>query len=327
MAQLYFKYGAMGSSKTANALITKFNYEERGMRVWLIKPALDTRDGVDVVYSRVGLQATADVIEQETDIFALFTAEHRDCHAVIADECQFFTEAQIDQLRCIVDKLDIPVLCFGYAAALLQRDLYDKMRKSHFALFAAGTINIFTAGLLKAVWKLLYAANICDFVALEEMFMPVNSLGLLFVGLSLIGMLCWKKKSGMLSVAPPVFASSMPFIMMMVVGLGGMGTWHLNELQTMSEPEVAGIWDIKESRREYAASRNVHVYSGLEELLADETVDMVLIATPNDMHKPLAIAAMEAGKNIITSNKKKEGTEISNFLQLIFVSYISIHLS
>ena len=54
------------------------------------------------------------------------------------------------------------------------------------------------------------------------MFMPVNSLGLLFVGLSLIGMLCWKKKSGMLSVAPPVFASSMPFIMMMVVGLGGL---------------------------------------------------------------------------------------------------------
>ena len=81
---------------------------------------------------------------------------------------------------------------------------------------------MFLAGFCKALWKLLYAANICNFVALEEMFMPVNSLGLLFVGLSLIGMLCWKKKSGMLSVAPPVFASSMPFIMMMVVGLGGM---------------------------------------------------------------------------------------------------------
>ena len=85
-----------------------------------------------------------------------------------------------------------------------------------------------------------------------------------------------------------------------IIGLGGMGTWHLNELQTMSEPEVAGIWDIKEARREYAKSRNVHVYNGLEDLLADETVDMVLIATPNDLHKPLAIAAMEAGKHVIS---------------------------
>ena len=85
-----------------------------------------------------------------------------------------------------------------------------------------------------------------------------------------------------------------------IIGLGGMGTWHLNELQTMTEPEVAGIWDIKESRREYAASRNVHVYESLEDLLSDETVDMVLIATPNDLHKPLAIAAMEAGKHVIS---------------------------
>ena len=85
-----------------------------------------------------------------------------------------------------------------------------------------------------------------------------------------------------------------------IIGLGGMGTWHLNELQTMDEPEVAGIWDIKETRRAYAASRNVHVYSSLEDLLSDETVDMVLIATPNDLHKPLAIAAMEAGKHVIS---------------------------
>ena len=85
-----------------------------------------------------------------------------------------------------------------------------------------------------------------------------------------------------------------------IIGLGGMGTWHLNELETMDEPEVAGIWDIKESRRAYAASRNVFVYDSLEALLADQTVDLVLIATPNDFHKPLAIAAMEAGKNVIS---------------------------
>ena len=116
----------------------------------------------------------------------------------------------------------VPVAFFGVTAMILLQDLYNKMCKGSYALLAAGAINVFTAGFCKALWKLLYAANICDFVALEEMFMPVNSLGLLFVGLSLIGMLCWKKKSGMLSVAPPVFASSMPFIMMMVVGLGGM---------------------------------------------------------------------------------------------------------
>lgn len=112
MAKLYFKYGAMGSSKTANALITKFNYEERGMKVWLIKPSIDTRDGADLVRSRIGLEAKAEVITPDTDIYALFL-EKSDCNVVIADECQFFTSKQIDDLRKIVDKLDIPVLCFG----------------------------------------------------------------------------------------------------------------------------------------------------------------------------------------------------------------------
>lgn len=116
----------------------------------------------------------------------------------------------------------VPVLFFGVTAILLLRDLYNKMFKGAYALLAAGSVNVFMAGFCKALWKLLYAAGICDFVALEEMFMPVNSLGLLFVGLSLIGMLFWKKKGGMLSVAPPVFASSLLFIMMMVVGLGGL---------------------------------------------------------------------------------------------------------
>lgn len=112
MAKLYFKYGAMGSSKTANALITKFNYEERGMKVWLIKPALDTRDGADIVRSRIGLEATAYAITPELDVFEEFKAAG-EFHVVITDECQFFTAKQIDGLRRIVDELDIPVLCFG----------------------------------------------------------------------------------------------------------------------------------------------------------------------------------------------------------------------
>lgn len=112
MAKLYFKYGAMGSSKTANALITKFNYEERGMKVWLIKPAVDDRDGADLVHSRIGLSAHAYVVTPDCDLFEEF-GKHTDCHVIIADECQFFESAQIDQLRRIVDTLDIPVLCFG----------------------------------------------------------------------------------------------------------------------------------------------------------------------------------------------------------------------
>lgn len=118
----------------------------------------------------------------------------------------------------------VPVIFFGVTAVLLLCDLYNRMSKSAYILLAAGSVNVFLAGFCKALWKLLYAASICDFVALEEMFMPVNSLGLLFVGLSLVLMVCQKTKSVMLSVAPPVFASSMPFIMMMVIGLGGLCT-------------------------------------------------------------------------------------------------------
>ena len=111
MAKLYFKYGAMGSSKTAQALITKYNYEENDMRVWLIKPATDKRDGASVVKSRIGLMAEAEAMAPEADLFALF--QQREADVVIVDECQFFPPEQIDQLRRIVDDLDIPVLCFG----------------------------------------------------------------------------------------------------------------------------------------------------------------------------------------------------------------------
>lgn len=115
MAKLYFKYGTMGSSKTAQALITKFNYEERGMTVWLIKPATDNRDGADTVASRIGLSARAQVIYPDTDpISELALRERTD--VIICDECQFLTPAQVDALREIVDEKNIPVLCFGLRA-------------------------------------------------------------------------------------------------------------------------------------------------------------------------------------------------------------------
>lgn len=113
MSKLYFKYGAMGSSKSAQALITKFNYEERGMKVWLIKPATDTRDGETTLSSRIGLTATASVISAEDDIYALFTSKHSEVDVIISDEAQFFTPLQIEQMRAIVDDFDIPVLNFG----------------------------------------------------------------------------------------------------------------------------------------------------------------------------------------------------------------------
>jgi thymidine kinase len=112
MAKLYFKYGAMGSSKSAQALITQFNYEELGMTVWLIKPSTDTRDGADVIKSRIGLERKATVITPDLDIKEEYS-KHIRTDVIIADESQFFTPEQIDQLRDIVDEQDVPVLCFG----------------------------------------------------------------------------------------------------------------------------------------------------------------------------------------------------------------------
>ena len=114
MAKLYFKYGAMGSSKTAQALITKYNYEENDMQVWLIKPSADIRDGADILRSRIGLQAQVEVMTPNMDIYKVFQNKwQKPCHVIIVDECQFLTEDQIDQLRAIVDDFAVPVLCFG----------------------------------------------------------------------------------------------------------------------------------------------------------------------------------------------------------------------
>ena len=114
MAKLYFKYGAMGSSKTAQALITKYNYEENDMKVWLLKPSADTRDGAQILRSRIGLEAEVDIAPPDSDIYDRFVAGHAGkCDAVIVDECQFLTVAQIDQLRAIVNDYNVPVMCFG----------------------------------------------------------------------------------------------------------------------------------------------------------------------------------------------------------------------
>lgn len=127
MAKLYFKYGSMGSSKTAQALITKYNYEENGMRVWLVKPSADCRDGAVILRSRVGLEAPAEVIAPETDLRDVF-ARREKTDVIIVDECQFMTAEQIDQLRDIVDVHNIPVLCFGLRTDF-QSKLFDGSRR------------------------------------------------------------------------------------------------------------------------------------------------------------------------------------------------------
>ena len=129
MSKLYFKFGAMASSKTANALMTRFNYEEKGNHVWLIKPDLDNRDDytdengvrVTVVKSRIGLSAVADVVGRDEDIHARFVAlnEKQPIDVIICDECQFLTAAQVDQMKYIAEYCDTPVLCFGLRSDFL----------------------------------------------------------------------------------------------------------------------------------------------------------------------------------------------------------------
>ena len=131
MAKLYFRYGVMGSSKSAQALITKFNYEEQGMRVWLIKPAADTRYGKDIVRSRIGLEQTGDVITEDMNLYEIFRDREKEFNdVIIADEAQFLTPAHIEQLRDIVDNYNVPVFCFG-----LRTDFRTKMFPGSARLF------------------------------------------------------------------------------------------------------------------------------------------------------------------------------------------------
>lgn len=114
MAKLYFKYGAMGSSKTAQALITKYNYEENDLKVWLIKPSADMRDGETILRSRIGLEASVEIVAPSEDVYACFRDRQLGhCDVIIVDECQFLEPEQVDQLRAIVDDYNLPVMCFG----------------------------------------------------------------------------------------------------------------------------------------------------------------------------------------------------------------------
>ncbi|MBQ7846556.1 MAG: thymidine kinase [Clostridia bacterium] len=110
MAKLYFRYGAMGSSKTANAIMVQYNYQERGQKVLMVKPQLDNRDGARTVLSRCGLKTECVFMEEVPDM----DVTGYDC--VIVDEAQFLTKEQVAHLVKIVDEMNIPVICYGLRA-------------------------------------------------------------------------------------------------------------------------------------------------------------------------------------------------------------------
>lgn len=110
MAKLYFYYGAMGSSKSANALMAEYNYRERGQKVLLAKTNLDTRDGKNVIHSRIGLERECVLL---SDVCRMNDEDIRKYDAVIVDEIQFAKKAQVDFLAHIVDDLNVPVMCYG----------------------------------------------------------------------------------------------------------------------------------------------------------------------------------------------------------------------
>lgn len=114
--KLYFKYGVMGCSKSAQALMTKFNYEQQGYNVLLMKPSLDNRDDNSekrFVKSRIGLQAEAIVFDTKQNLVTLFKTQNKikKIGAIIVDECQFCSESQINQLKELTKYA--PVLCYG----------------------------------------------------------------------------------------------------------------------------------------------------------------------------------------------------------------------
>ena len=159
MAKLYFRYGAMGSSKTANALMVRYNYEEKGQHAVLLKPRFEKRDGESLIRSRIGLEAKAlfaeDFLEENRA-----RKDWKGIAAIIVDECHFLDPAYIDLLASIVDNYDIPVLCYGlrtdftgvlFAASKRLMELADRIeevptvcwcgRRAHFnARFVDGKI-------------------------------------------------------------------------------------------------------------------------------------------------------------------------------------------
>lgn len=113
MGKLYFRYGAMGASKTANALMTKYNYEERENKVLLLKPKCENRDGEKIIKSRIGLSSECEIAEDFLSTFKNFETNQITYDVIIVDEVQFLKTEYIDILARIADYYDIPIICYG----------------------------------------------------------------------------------------------------------------------------------------------------------------------------------------------------------------------
>ena len=134
MADLVFKYGSMGSSKSAFALMLSFSYAESGKSVLLLKPSIDTRDGEDIIKSRVGIKAPCKVFSSTERITTKFIDDLLSCDVIIVDEAQFASKKQIEELKAISEEMDKPVYCFG-----LRTDFQTNMFEGSKRLFELAT--------------------------------------------------------------------------------------------------------------------------------------------------------------------------------------------
>lgn len=115
MAQMYFYYSSMNAGKSTTLLQSSFNYQERGMNPVIFTAALDDRYGVGKVSSRIGLQSDAHLFRSDSNMYAEIEKlnSEKKLHCILVDECQFLTKEQVYQLTEVVDKLNIPALCYG----------------------------------------------------------------------------------------------------------------------------------------------------------------------------------------------------------------------
>lgn len=137
----------------------------------------------------------------------------------------------------------LPVIFFGIGGVILLRDLYNKMSKGAFALFAAGVIDVFMAGFLKATWKLLYAGANIDISALNAMFFPVQSIGFLLAGIGILMMICKKEKGVKNCAVVPVVSITFPYlVLVMVAGLGCLDAGLCILAKKLKKPGVIAIF-------------------------------------------------------------------------------------
>ena len=137
MSKLYYYYGSMASAKSLRLLSTAYNFEEKNVQIMVLKPSLDTRDGEGVIKSRAGLERKCIMVDHDVNLYKVVKAyknvlasQLETLKWVIIDECQFLTEAQIDQLSDVVDFLDVNVMCYG-----LRTDFKSRLFPSNKRLF------------------------------------------------------------------------------------------------------------------------------------------------------------------------------------------------